>query len=260
MARELRIFLLALQFLTRLPVPRSLGFSPEDFRDSARYFPLVGLLVGLTGAGVLAAASLVFPYVVAVLLSMSATLLVTGAFHEDGLADSCDGLGGAVDRARALEIMKDSRIGSYGAIGLFCVLGLKAAALASLPLPLAVAAGVLAHASSRAAALTLARWLPYAGEIDRAKAGPLMQRLSTTNLVIGWGWPLVLAAGLVASRPMWLAPTLLGLVLAMSIAGVARVWLQRRLGGMNGDTLGATQQVSELLVLLGWLAWLRTAL
>jgi adenosylcobinamide-GDP ribazoletransferase len=257
MVREARLFLLALQFLTRLPVPRSLAFSPEDFRDSARYFPLVGLLVGLIGAVVLSGASLVFPYLVAVLLSLTATLLVTGAFHEDGLADSCDGLGGAVDRERALAIMKDSRIGSYGAIGLFCVLGLKVAALASLPLPLTVAAGLLAHTSSRAAALTLARWLPYAGEIDRAKAGPLMQRLSAGNLLVGWSWPLLLAGGLVASQPMWIWPVLLGLGLALFTAIVAKAWLQKRLGGMNGDTLGATQQVSELLVLLGWLAWLR---
>jgi adenosylcobinamide-GDP ribazoletransferase len=87
-----------------------------------------------------------------------------------------------------------------------------------------------------------------------------MQRLSMMNLMVGWGWPLVLAVGLTAWRPMWLVPALLGLLLALLTAVVARAWLQRRLGGMNGDTLGATQQLSELLVLLGWLAWLRTFL
>jgi adenosylcobinamide-GDP ribazoletransferase len=260
MARELRLFLLALQFLTRLPVPRTLAFSAEDFRDSARWFPAVGLCVGLIGAAVLAVASLTFPYVVAVLLAMTATVLATGAFHEDGLADTCDGLGGSVDRERALAIMKDSRIGTYGAVGLFCVLGLKAATLASLPLPLALAGGVLAHTVSRAAALSLARWLPYAGEIDRAKAGPLMQKLSTANLVVGWCWTLLVTGLLMAWRPLWAGPALIGLALAVLTALAATAWLRRRLGGMTGDTLGATQQVSELMVLLGWLAWLRVVL
>ena len=121
MLHELRLFFIALQFFTRLPVPRWVGYEPEWLHQSARHFPLVGALVGVVGAAVLWAALWLFPMPVAVVLSMVATVLLTGAFHEDGLADTCDALGGAVSRERALEIMKDTRIGSYGAIGLLLV-------------------------------------------------------------------------------------------------------------------------------------------
>jgi adenosylcobinamide-GDP ribazoletransferase len=159
MRHELRLFFVALQFLTRLPVPRWVGHEPEWLNQSARHFPLVGALVGAAGATVLWGAGTVFPPAVAVGLSMAATLVLTGAFHEDGLADTFDALGGAVSRERALAIMKDSRIGSYGATALVIVLGLKAAALAAMPLALAVPALLIAHTASRAAAVLLIRRL-----------------------------------------------------------------------------------------------------
>lgn len=254
---ELRLFFTALQFLTRVPVPRWVGYQPAWLNDSARHFPAVGLCVGLVAGAVLWCGQQVFPPAVAVGLSMAATLLLTGGFHEDGFADTCDGLGGAVSRERALAIMKDSRIGAYGAMGLVVMLGLKAAALTALPLALAVPASLLAHTASRAAAVALIRMLAYAGDVDHAKAKPMAQRISVAGLAVAMGWVLTLAVALVSWNRFWLSAVAVGVLLAVVGTVGCRRWLNRRLGGYTGDTLGATQQITELLVLLGWLAALR---
>jgi adenosylcobinamide-GDP ribazoletransferase len=252
--QELRLFFIALQFLTRVPAPRWVGFEPDDLNESARYFPLVGLIVGAVACVVLWLASLVFPMTVAVGLSMASTVVMTGGFHEDGLADTFDALGGAVSRERALAIMKDSRIGSYGALSLLIVLGLKAAALAAMPLLVAVPALLLGHTASRAAAVFLIRVLPYAGDVEHAKAKPLARQISSVGAGFAIASAALVAVLLIAQVPghaAWVA-----ISLASMIAGTGWMWrwLRRRLGGYTGDTLGATQQVTELLALLGWLA------
>lgn len=260
MIHELRLFFVALQFLTRLPSPRWVGFEPEWLNQSARHFPAVGLLVGALAAFVLVLGHALFTPAVAVGLSMAATLLLTGAFHEDGWADTCDALGGGagIGRERALVIMKDSRIGTYGAVGLVLMLGLKAATLTALPLVLAVPALLFAHTASRAAAVALIRWLPYAGDIEHAKAKPLAQRISRAGLVVALAWVMVLCLALVSAAQRWGEPAVLPaialglLVVAITAAWCAR-WFRQRLGGYTGDTLGATQQLTELLALLVWL-------
>ncbi|MEQ1682578.1 MAG: adenosylcobinamide-GDP ribazoletransferase [Burkholderiaceae bacterium] len=257
---ELRLFFIALQFLTRLPSPRWVGFEPEWLNQSARHFPAVGLLVGAVAALVLVLGQVLFPPAVAVGLSMAATLWLTGAFHEDGWADTCDALGGgaSIGRERALLIMKDSRIGTYGAVALVVMLGLKAATLTALPLALAVPALLFAHTASRAAAVALIRWLPYAGDIEHAKAKPLAQRISGAGLVVALGWVLLLCAALVGaaqrcSEPAVLPAIVLGLLVIAGTAAWCARWFRQRLGGYTGDTLGATQQLTELLALLVWL-------
>ena len=251
---ELRLAFIALQFFTRVPVPRWVGFEPDWLHQSARHFALIGVVVGALAAVVLWGASQVLPLPVAVLLSMAATMLATGGFHEDGWADTCDGLGGAVSRERALEIMKDSRIGAYGAMGLVMLLALKAAALASLPVAWGCAALLLGHTASRAASTALIRFLPYAGDLAHAKAKPLAQRISTAGLVVSCGWVVVVAGALALSQTLWRIPVAVGLLLAvLGAIGCAR-WFHQRLGGVTGDTLGATQQVTELLLLLSWSA------
>jgi adenosylcobinamide-GDP ribazoletransferase len=277
---ELRLFFTALQFFTRVPVPAWVGYRPEWLQACARYFPLVGACVGLAGALVLAAASLVWPPLVAVLLSMAATVWVTGGFHEDGWADTCDGLGGAVSRERALAIMKDSRLGSYGALGLGLMLGLKAAALTSLLAPVlgelneaqsshvhqvllgwTLMALVWSHTTSRLAPVLLISVLPYAGDVEHAKAKPLATRVSwggVLGAVLGWA---VVSLALVVwvAHIGWPVPTLwhamgwASLAVVLGTWWLAR-WLRKRLGGYTGDTLGAAQQVTEVLSLLAWLA------
>ena len=135
LVHELRLLLVAVQFLTRVPVPRWVGFKASWLNECARHLPLVGLGIGAFGALIWCAAAQVWPPTVAVLLSMVATVWLTGGFHEDGLSDTCDALGGAVSRDKALLIMKDSRIGAYGAISLVLMLGLKAATLSGAGAP-----------------------------------------------------------------------------------------------------------------------------
>lgn len=277
---ELRLFFIALQFFTRVPVPAWVGFDPAWLQACVRHFPLVGACVGVAGALALAAASLCWPPLVAVLLSMAFTVWMTGGFHEDGWADTCDGLGGAVSRERALAIMKDSRLGSYGVLGLALMLGLKAAVLSSLLAPVlgelneaqsshvhqvllgwTVMALVWSHASSRLAPVLLIRALPYAGDAEHAKAKPLAMGVSRGGLlgaVLAWA---TVSLALVAwvDHVGWPVPTLwhaMGWATLAVLVGTWWVgrWLRRRLGGYTGDTLGAVQQTTELLSLLAWLA------
>lgn len=277
---ELRLMLIALQFLTRVPVPAWVGFEPSWLQGCMRYFPLIGALVGLAGALVLAATAFWWPPAVAVVLSMAFTVWLTGGFHEDGLADTCDGLGGAVSRERALTIMKDSRIGSYGALGLILMLLLKAAVLASLATPLfneldsaesshvrqvllawTMMAMIWCHAASRLVPVCLTRVLPYAGDLDHAKAKPLAMQVSWANVIAA-----VLVTSLIAGAMVfwwgytaWPVGTLLSALLKSSLvmllgAAVCARWFSKRLGGFTGDTLGASQQITEVMGLLAWLA------
>lgn len=264
---ELRLVGVALQFLTRVPVPAAMGFQPAWLQQCVRHFPLVGMLVGAAGACVLWLAAGLWPLPVAVLLSMATTLWLTGGFHEDGWADTLDALGGVVDRERALAIMKDSRIGAYGAMGLTMMLLLKAAALWSLASHgLAAVAVALAwtHAVSRAGPVLLMGMLPYAGDAEHAKAKPLATQVAWTSVGLAWLWVALLGVAL-----LWLSPQVsgggspghgmargLGWALLAMIGvtfGCAR-WFARRLGGYTGDTLGAAQQCTELAGLLGLLA------
>ncbi len=240
--------LLALQFLTRVPVHTAV-FSAAELNRSARYFPVIGALVGAAGALVFVIAARLWPLPVAVLLSMTTTVWLTGGFHEDGLADTCDGLGGAVSRERALAIMKDSRIGSYGALGLVLMLGLKAALLNAQGSVLRTACAIVfAHAVSRAAPVVLLALLSYAGDLEHAKAKPMAQQVQRADVAIA----LLLAASVAAllARPLGLAHTLAALGAAALATAAMRRWLRRRLGGYTGDTLGATQQGTEAALLL----------
>jgi adenosylcobinamide-GDP ribazoletransferase len=257
MRHELRLFLVALQFLTRVPVPLGAHWQPVWLQQCARHFPGVGLLVGGAAALVLWAAAQLWALPVAVLLSMAATVWLTGAFHEDGLADTCDGLGGAVSREQALLIMKDSRLGTYGAVGLVLVLALKAAALHELAvreLPAALAALPLAHAASRAACVVLLRLLPYGGDAEHAKAKPLTQQVSGPGLAIAGLWVLAVAGAVLRWLPA--SALLAGLLAILAVTVLMARWLRRRLAGYTGDALGATQQFSELAVYLAIAAML----
>jgi adenosylcobinamide-GDP ribazoletransferase len=251
MWQELRLFFIAVQFLTRVPVPGWVGWTAAWMNDSARHFPAVGLCVGGVAAAALWAGSLWWPLPVAVLLSTASTVWLTGAFHEDGLADTCDGLGGTVDRERALAIMKDSRLGTYGAVALLLVLALKAAALHALAthdLVVALAVLPLAHAWSRAAPVVLLRLLPYGGDVDHAKAKPMAQQVDGLSFGIALMWVVMAGVGAAVLLPVPALLVAAGATTSVTV-WMAR-WLRRRLGGYTGDTLGATQQFCELAVYL----------
>ena len=250
----LRHFLLALQFFTRIPVTGRLaqwvGYSPAMLRASAAHFPAVGWVVGAIGALTLAGALALWQPLVAAVLCTVVTVLLTGAFHEDGLADVADGLGGTSNRERALEIMRDSRIGAFGAIALVLALGLKFALLAALAGQgawVACVALLAAHVLSRLVPLAVMRALPYVGA-EGGKAKPMADAVSGSAVGIGvlWSLPAVALLALAGGAANGLAA-----LLAAALVGVVMVrLLRRRLGGFTGDALGATQQLSELAIYL----------
>ena len=250
----LRHFLLALQFFTRIPVTGRLaqwvGYSPAMLRASAAHFPAVGWVVGAIGALTLAGALALWQPLVAAVLCTVVTVLLTGAFHEDGLADVADGLGGTSNRERALEIMRDSRIGAFGAIALVLALGLKFALLAALAGQgawVACVALLAAHVLSRLVPLAVMRALPYVGA-EGGKAKPMADAVSGSAVGIGvlWSLPAVALLALAGGAANGIAA-----LLAAALVGVVMVrLLRRRLGGFTGDALGATQQLSELAIYL----------
>jgi adenosylcobinamide-GDP ribazoletransferase len=255
MKRQWLLFLAAIQFLTRLPVPPLDGFQAAWLPQSARFFPLVGALVGLIGIAVWWLSSLYFPSAVAVGLMMSASLLLTGAFHEDGFADVCDGFGGGRTRDAVLSIMKDSRVGAYGAIGIAMMLGLKWSVLVSHPhatLPVIV---IGAHMVSRWWATGLIWRLQYVRTEADGKSKALAGNLG------GADWLLSGALGALALLPVFLlvdpaaGPRLaLALLAALALSAastlLAGAYFRTRIGGYTGDCLGAAQQLAELSFLL----------
>lgn len=257
----LRHYLLAVQFFTRIPVTGRLaawvGYSPAMLRAASAHFPGVGWLVAGVAVGVYALlywllAGQGFAPLVAAVGSTIATVLVTGGFHEDGLADVADGLGGAYRRERALEIMKDSRIGAFGAMALVLALAAKLALLAQLGgLGLAAALWTMlgAHVLSRLWPLVLVRALPHVGDTATSKSKPLADQIAGRALAAAALWcflPLAL---------MWQAlgaHVLIATVLCSAVAGAWMLWrFARRLQGFTGDCLGATQQVAEIGFYLG---------
>jgi adenosylcobinamide-GDP ribazoletransferase len=260
--RQLALFLVAVQFLTRLPVPALAGFRAEWLARSARYFPLVGALAGALGVCVWWLASLLLPPAVAAGLMMAAGLLLTGAFHEDGLADACDGFGGGTSRESVLAIMKDSRIGSYGAIGIGMVLGLKWLTLVSLPAAAFPGIVVASQAISRWCATALIWRLPYARPDGAGKSVPFAAGLGGADWLLSGGLGvlailIVLPLSAAAAAVPWAAVLLCGLAAAAATALAAGLYFRARIGGYTGDCLGATQQLTELVFLVASLAALR---
>ena len=253
---EARLIVVAIQFLTRIPVPAFNHYDPQWLHQSSRYFPAVGLLIGVLCAGVFWLGSLLFTPLVAAVISTAFGIKLTGAFHEDGLADSCDGLGGGLTRERTLEIMKDSRLGTYGVLGLFSALSLKISLLAAMPLSVAIVALIIGHTASRLFCISLLTLLPYGGEIEHAKAKPMAQQLTPLQALYSSGW-LILAIVLVTlifsntMQQISLVQWLLALVLALVATDYMRRLLRRRLQGYTGDGLGATQQLSEIGIYIG---------
>lgn len=261
----LKHFFIALQFFTRIPVTGRfaawVGYSPAMLRASSVYFPLVGSVIGAFSAAVLVLALALLPastlgILLAATLATAAGIWLTGGFHEDGLADTADALGGYVPREKALEIMKDSRIGSYGSLTLIMVLGLKISTLAVLAQqsPLLAAAALLwAHTLSRVLPLLLMFTLAHVGDLGKSKSKPLADAISPLQLAAALIWP-----ALVAAATLWLIPTgawALAAVAMLLIAWRLRSWFVARIGGFTGDTLGCAQQISELLAYLALAAW-----
>ncbi|MGG5260323.1 adenosylcobinamide-GDP ribazoletransferase [Phycicoccus avicenniae] len=249
--REWDVIRLAVQFLTRVPVGRP-AWSEAAQAATIRWFACVGLLIGGVGAGVLWLASLVLPPLVSAAASTGAVLLLTGAFHEDGLADAADGLGGGSTRQRTLEIMRDSRIGTYGAVALVLVLLTKVLTLGSMTAGAAAVALVAGHTMSRASVVLAVETSRYLR--DHGTGKPVAQGAGGLGVTLNLACA---AAGLVVLGAVagWDAALVGSAGATVGHLGM-RCLYERRLGGYTGDCLGAVQQCSELGVLLGVLACL----
>ncbi|MBC6491001.1 adenosylcobinamide-GDP ribazoletransferase [Flavihumibacter stibioxidans] len=275
MRNQYHYFLAALQFLTRIKVPDSFSYKPEYLERSSTYFPLVGSLVAAIGVMVYLVVNKYLGQDLAIFSFMLTTIWVTGAFHEDGLADTCDAFGGGWTKEKILTIMKDSRLGTYGMIGLLGVLALKFLLLKEL---MGVGAGVkvsdifppalsefkhaagkmsdtyptypylllliAAHSASRFMAITIIQQYEYVTDIDQSKSKPLSRSpLTWRELLFSFAlavWPLVFLSPWfwLVLVPMFVARTMLA------------QYFKRWIGGYTGDCLGATQQVTEIIFYL----------
>lgn len=261
MKKEIRIFFTAMMFLTRLPVPRFTDHSPEYLEKSPRYFPLIGYMVAATSA----LAFLIFnKYVsedIAIAASIIAGILTTGAFHEDGFADVCDAFGGGWTKEKILTIMKDSRLGSYGVIGMIAILSTKFLLLRELPkftpdmghasmnifynYRYFLVTLIAAHAVSRLMPVLVMCFYEYAADPDGSKSKPVATRKpGMLELLVPIGTALV---PFIFLHPVFLLAIAPVIYIAFSLARYFKKWI----GGYTGDCLGAIQQVSELTFYLG---------
>lgn len=245
---EFRLFLTAVMFYSRIPVPAWVGYSTEQLNRSTRYFPAIGWIVGTVVAGVYAGSQVILPNIVAVVLALISGVLLTGAFHEDGFADICDGFGGGVNKERTLEIMKDSRVGAYAVIGTVLLLALKITTLAELGkagLSIIVLAIIYAAVLSRWMIVTIIFRDQYARDDLSSKVKPIAVQLTGPAMVVATVW-LVPFLALGWWHPWWLVAVPIAFVVRLILAR----WFRKRLGGYTGDCLGAAQQIIELTILL----------
>ena len=237
-------FLTAVMFFTRVPIKLN-GFEEAHLNKSTRYFTLVGILVGMVGAATFWLSDILLPQEIAILVSMAATVLFTGAFHEDGLADAIDGLGGGWTREQVLTIMVDSRIGSYGAIGLVLVLLTKYQSLSYQSSAFIPASIIAAHALSRLCAVLVMFTQGYVKAEGKAK--PLATQLSIPELMLATFFGLLPMMFLEMKFLVALLPVII-------VWGWFSLKIKSRIGGYTGDCLGAMQQLTEMTFYVGLLA------
>ena len=242
--REFNILFSAVLYFTRLSLPFQVPYRKEHQQLILTWFPLIGVIVGGIGAAVFWGFSQIFPQSVSVILALSAMILTTGAFHEDGFADVCDAFGGGYTKDQRLKIMKDSRVGAYALIGVVLLMTLKISVLteinaAKIPL-LLIAAGSL----SRWSTLIISRIWPYARPTGESKSRASTSRLSVFRFVAAF----VLGVAPLFLFPEWRIFWCVPLVIVSS--WLAGLWFFQRLGGYAGDSLGAVQQVNEVLILM----------
>jgi len=260
MKKEWKIFLTAVMFLTRIRVPSSIDHRPEYLQQSPRYFPLIGWIVGGISALTFLVFNKLFSENIGLLASIIAGILTTGAFHEDGFADTCDGFGGGWTKEKILLIMKDSRLGTFGVIGLVSILAAKFTILKELPkfTPVSIhntlniflnyrffiGMVLTGHSLSRFMGVTMLQQYEYVTPDDTGKSKPVTTaRLSLSSLLV---------AALFALLPMVLLPPvfLFAIVPVFIARSMLGAYFKKWIGGYTGDCLGAIQQVSEIVFYL----------
>jgi adenosylcobinamide-GDP ribazoletransferase len=246
--QQLHIFLNALMFYTRIPVPKWMHHDEEMLNKATIYFPVIGWIVGGISALTFYIFSFAFNPEIAILLSMIVSVLTTGAFHEDGFADVCDGFGGGWAKEKILEIMKDSRVGTYGAVGLILILGIKFFSLEILDNQTLICSLVIAHSLSRFVALSLIFTLDYVREDALSKVKPIAKKLSQNDLWTAFTFAVIpFFLYVIITKNFFLFLVFPPLILWHLYAGY---FFKKWIGGYTGDCLGATQQVAEVIIYL----------
>ena len=249
---EIRIFFTAVMFYTRIPCPKWVDHSPEYINKSVRYFPLIGWIIGSVSFFFLFLGLFIDPYLGA-LLYLASSVWMTGAFHEDGFADMCDGFGGGWTKEQILKIMKDSRVGTYAVVGLIILLLTKLQLITNLiqfkldylTIFLTCLSG---HSLSRWAAATVIFTSEYVREDAHSKAKPVAKSFTWSNVILSTIFGLIPLASLILLTQQWF------MMLVVVAAYLVKVYLnslfKKKLGGYTGDCLGATQQLTEVAIYL----------
>ncbi len=251
----MKVFLTALMFYTRIPCPSWVDHSAEYIQKSTKFFPVIGWIVGLIFCIVAFTFSFILPKEIAIILAVISTVLTTGAFHEDGFADVCDGFGGGWNKNKILEIMKDSQVGTYGALGLVINFILKYLLLIhifhSIPLLPSMLVFISAHSLSRLMAVGIIYWGEYAREDASSKAKPIAIGIQTTDFIYA------IIPGIVPFMVLILYSStllLLAFIPLIFMTIYLNSYFKKWIDGYTGDCLGCTQQVTELLFYISIIA------
>jgi adenosylcobinamide-GDP ribazoletransferase len=257
--RELRVLLTAIVFFSRIPIPLRSGYDQTLLAQAGRYLPLVGLIVGVVAGGTFWLSALIIPVPPAIILSMAIAVIATGAFHEDGLADTADGFGGGWTVERKLEIMKDSRVGTYGAIALVLSMLLRFHLLTAVferllldaqlggstlsPISRTALVIVTVHLGARLVPVFVMAWLDYVRLDETSKVKPVAKSISAGSVVTACCFSVI------ATWTLGFLQELIGLALTLPTAALASLFFRKQIGGYTGDTLGASEQFGELVLL-----------
>jgi adenosylcobinamide-GDP ribazoletransferase len=263
MKKQLDIFFTALMFYTRIPCPKNITHDPTYLNKATRYFPLIGYIVGGIGSLVFAISYKIFSVELAILFSLLANILTTGAFHEDGFADVCDGFGGGWTKEKILKIMKDSAIGAYGAIGLVLLFAIKFFALFQIfnnfikepyvndeIVFVTFLFFIVTHSISRLTAISIIFTTDYVREDELSKSKPIAKQNTWKEILGAFIFGLLPFLKLVSISWYFLYLLLPLLIIYVLLRRYFKKWI----GGYTGDCLGATQQIAEVVFYLSFIA------
>lgn len=246
---EYKILFTAIMFYTRIPVPKTVGYSSEMLNKATRYFPLMGIIVGGIGAGVFLGVYNILNQQVAIISAICSMVLLTGAFHEDAFADFCDGFGGGYSKEKILSIMKDSRIGTYGAVGLCLLFLSKFILLINVQVEFLPVLIIIAHAFSRLMAVGLIFSSNYVGNKEVSKSKPVGEKNSLWTFIIAF---------LIGITPLYFIEFKMVLLIALVqilLFLYYRFYIHKKINGYTGDVLGALQQISEVVFYFSYLVF-----
>jgi len=246
--QEFKTLLACFSYFTRIPIWKLIDTSDVNMKQTSKYFPLVGLFIGGLSGLIFYWCNIVFPIEIALLLSMSTSLILTGAIHEDGFADVCDGFGAGYTKDRILAIMKDSSTGVFANIGLFIILAIKFFALMSIELDYIAVSMVIAHTLSRWTSISFLYTHEYARESSDSKSTIFVKKPSKYEFLLISFWMLI--SFLLLPEPI-IYQALLLIIPIYLFKFLIGIYFKKKIGGYTGDCMGACQQVAEILFYLG---------